>query len=467
MKLLVALAAAALLPLVPTQATQATQAAPAARNCSDTTATSDFDGDGTDDVAVGDPFADLRGQLGAGTVQILRGGSGAGSGATVLGAPEPAAGDGFGWSVALGRVDGDACADLLVGAPYTDVNGQADAGAVYVLYGGTGRSAKFVATRPERKAHFGWSVAHSVEDAAVSAIGAPHQDSGETGTDDEVRDAGAVYLLRGGRLTQITQENEGVPGNSENGDMFGWSLALGRLGGERNGVDLAVGSPYENNDGAGRQIAEGMLDTGGLTVVFDPARAGATYTGRKWEMRDLVGKVAREAPGDRFGYALSYAAGRLAVSAPLADAGGVKDAGLVHVLPSASGPAKGDTIFQGGPSLEGEPGPGEAFGFSVALDGTGTDVRLAAGIPFDGPDRRGAVQLVPLRTPQDDRLITAAAPRAEDHFGWSVGFSGDRLVAGAPDASTGGAVALVGGGSSTPVGPTGDASADFGATVAG
>ncbi|MFD0657910.1 FG-GAP repeat protein [Thermocatellispora tengchongensis] len=402
----------------------------------------DFDGDGADDFVTGDPFADVDGLPGAGAVHLV-----SGRALTPVGAPDPAAGDAFGWSVALAQLDGDGCADLLVGAPYADVDGRTDAGAVYVLYGGAERNVRIVAPEPQQDAHFGWSLAASPDDGGVVAIGAPYEE------DDQVRDAGAVYLFRGNdtsTLTRISQESEGVTGNSETGDMFGWSLALGRLAGAADGVDLAVGSPYENNDGTGRQNVEGMLDTGGLNVVHDPTRAeGGRYTGGKWELKDLVDtSVAGEAPGDRFGYALAYAAGSLAVSAPLADVRGVKDAGLVHVLRSDGfrALAKGTTLYQDAEGVEGDAAATDAFGFSLAMGAgeTPDDVRLAVGIPFDAPEQKGAVQLIPLANPGEDRLLTSASATPNEHFGWSVAFSGNRLLAGIPDAPKGGAVGVLG-----------------------
>ncbi|PZG14840.1 hypothetical protein C1I98_39460, partial [Spongiactinospora gelatinilytica] len=191
-------------------------------------------------------------------------------------APGAAAGDAFGWSVAIGRFDADRCADLLVGAPYADVGGIRDAGAAYIVYGGTGRTDRITAREPQLDAHFGWSVAYGPDGGGVAAIGAPHED------DDGVHDAGATYLLPAGRrtaLTRITQNGQGVPGNSEAGDMFGWSVALDRLTGDPAGVDLAVGTPHENEDGTGNQNGQGLLDTGALTVVFDPLNGRGSYSG--------------------------------------------------------------------------------------------------------------------------------------------------------------------------------------------
>ncbi|RBQ16841.1 hypothetical protein DP939_27620 [Spongiactinospora rosea] len=405
------------------------------------------------DVAIGDPFADVRGLAGAGVVQFAAGSPGGGTPVPVS-APDAAAGDAFGWSVTIGRFDADGCADLLVGAPYADVGGIRDAGAAYVVYGGTGRADRITAREPQLDAHFGWSVAYSPDGGGVAAVGAPHED------DNGVHDAGAVHLFPADRrtaLTRITQNGVGVPGSSEAGDMFGWSLALDRLTGDPAGVDLAVGTPYENEDGAGIQNGQGLRDTGALTVLLDPLSGGGEYAGVRWGLAELrkAGEPVRPAAGDRFGYALAASDGRLAVSAPLAGAG------LVHVF--AGGLKKGVTVARGDRA-------GAGFGFSVALSPATPDdgVRLAAGVPYAGPDARGAVWLVPLADRTAGRLITS--PAAGAHFGWAVAFTGNRLLIGSPDTAPGGSAGLLGRNqsASTPITPApGTAPVDFGAAIAG
>ncbi|ACZ91262.1 FG-GAP-like repeat-containing protein [Streptosporangium roseum] len=457
MRLLTSLLVTAML-AVPPAAAGAASARSA--DCSGASA-SDFDGDGTDDAVVGDPFADHRGIAGAGAVHVLLG---RGEGATVVSAPEPGAGDGFGWSVKLTHLDADRCADLLIGAPYADVSGLRDAGAVYAVYGGAGREAvRLVAPRPEREAHFGWSLASG---GTLVAVGAPYEDA------DGVADAGAVHLFQTGALGQgrrISQDSEGVSGNSEAGDMFGWSVAIGRLGGVSGEQDLAVGAPYENDDGLGRQDGGGRSDSGSIAVLFDVRTAQSGYAGRKWDLHEIVDADA----GDRFGYAMAYAeegdVGYLAVSAPLGDGGRVKDSGLVHLF-QASSTAE---ITPAGVFDQGAEGAaGEGYGFSLAFTGEG-GARLAVGVPFDGPDQRGGVRLVPVRDPGQTRLVGRGGPG--DRSGWSVGFSGNRLVVGAPDRNGSGAVALLGRNDSTgiPLAPgtgkvpalDGGGPADFGAAV--
>lgn len=424
---------------------------------------SDFDGDGLEDTAVGDPFANPGGLTGSGAVHVLFGRGESGKAVTV---PEAEAGDAFGWSVRLAKVDGDGCADLLVGAPYADVVGLTDAGAVYVVYGGPGgRTARLVAPEPEADAHFGWSLTSG---GTLVAVGAPHEDA------DGTADSGAVYLFDApapGRGRRISQETEGVTGNGEVGDMFGWSLAIGRLGGTPDEPDLAVGVPYENDDGAGRQVNAGKADSGSIAVVYDVREPKDEYGSRKWDLRE----VARSEAGDRFGYAMAYTErsdiGYLAVSAPLGDGGEVKDSGLVQLFQSSGDQEISPltTLHQGA-----EGAGGEGYGFSLAFTGEGSgEVRLAVGVPFDGTGGQGGVRLITIGEQAASTLV--AQSEAGDHFGWSVGFSGNRLVVGAPDRGGAGAVVLLG--RNDPQGiqlspgtgkiPAleGAASADFGAAV--
>ncbi|MEU4541312.1 hypothetical protein AB0G15_41410 [Streptosporangium sp. NPDC023825] len=424
---------------------------------------SDFDGDGLEDSAVGDPFANPGGLTGAGAVHVL---FGRGEGGKAVTVPQTKAGDAFGWSVRLAKVDGDGCADLLVGAPYADVAGRTDAGAVYVVYGGPrGRTVRLVSAEPEADAHFGWSLASG---GTLVAVGAPHENAGGTA------DSGAVHLFDAatpGTGRRISQETEGISGNGEVGDMFGWSLAIGRLGGTPDEPDLAVGVPYENDDGAGRQAGAGKLDSGSIAVIYDVREAREEYRNRKWDLRE----VARSEEGDRFGYAMAYAeqgdVGYLAVSAPLGDGGEVKDSGLVQLFQSSGvqeiSPIA--TLHQGAEGAE-----GEGYGFSLAFTGEGAgEIRLAVGVPFDGTGGQGGVRLITMGEPDAGTLVTQS--EAGDHFGWSVGFSGNRLVVGAPDRGGAGAVVLLGRNDTegTPLSPgagkiptlEGAASADFGAAV--
>ncbi|QFY12839.1 hypothetical protein GBF35_45335 [Nonomuraea phyllanthi] len=368
--------------------------------------TADFDGDGVDDMAVGDPFAD--GQKGA--VSVVSGDK-----VVPVTVPGLAAGDAFGWSVRLAKVDSDTCADLVIGAPYADVNGTEDAGAAYVVYGGGALPPqRLTATRPQRFAHFGWSLA--ARDDLV-AIGAPYEDEAD------VLDAGAVYVRKGtGPLRRISQESDDVRGNSEVGDQFGWSMAFGK------GNELIVGVPYENDDGLGRQVEAGKIDSGSVVFIDDVLASKLTT---------LKVDSPTAASGDRYGFALAYAEGSgYALSSP--------GPGYVQLLDLDRKPTR--RVTQGG---------AQAFGFSMA---TSADGRLAIGAPYGG-----GVRVISWKDAAEDRRL----PAGDGLFGWSVAFSGNKLIVGQPDAQPYGRISVTGRNSDAlqPIQPT--QGADFGASVSG
>ncbi|MCT7354288.1 hypothetical protein N4P33_19340 [Streptomyces sp. 15-116A] len=195
-------------------------------------AAGDIDHDGHTDFAVGndrETSADPGGAKG-GKVSVVYGGpEGLDPGRAPLvltqdtaGVPGAAeTGDRFGSGVALGDVDGDGYADLAVGA----AGENSGAGSVTVLYG----SASGLTTRGAES---------------------------------------------------FTQNTTGVPGTSENGDLFGTRLALADRTGDAR-ADLTVSAPGENaGDGSVwflRGTTSGLTTTGGLSL--GPATAGVSTSG--------------------------------------------------------------------------------------------------------------------------------------------------------------------------------------------
>ncbi|MBL1096103.1 FG-GAP-like repeat-containing protein [Streptomyces coffeae] len=114
----------------------------------------DMDGDGYDDLATGAPGAAVKGHSKAGYVALTFGSA---SGITVArhqgltqshaGVPgTPEAGDRFGSALAMGDVDGDGHADLIVGASGEAIGAVKGAGSVTIVFGSsTGLSDKAIA----------------------------------------------------------------------------------------------------------------------------------------------------------------------------------------------------------------------------------------------------------------------------------------------------------------------------------
>ncbi|MFC4586115.1 hypothetical protein [Sphaerisporangium corydalis] len=327
--------------------------------------------------------------------------------------------------IARADIDGDGCDDLVVGSPHLsagDHPGTPDLGYlpgedgyVQIIWGGTPARGQMDATtvlRPPvrgRHGHFGWSVAAA---AGVVAVGAPHEDA------PGVPDAGAVHLFAladrrvRGAPRRLAQDTPGVPGDSEDGDLFGWSLAMADLAGAAGVPDLVVGAPYEDDDGGGRQPdGQGVTHAGAVTLLRDVALP-RTPAGTQFRLPSAEGL---------FGYAL--AASRSAGVANLA--AGAPGAGAVQ-------------LFRGTPGGDPSPlrvlrGP-RSYGFSLALAGDD----LAIGAPDEGG---GTVTVVPLDGPAEP-FVVGGGPG--DRFGWSVAGAGyGRLLVGAPDRGRTGAVALV------------------------
>lgn len=201
-------------------------------------AAGDFDGDGSDDLAIGAPGESLGGAADAGEVTVLFGsvaGLGTG-GAQVLsqgvGAPGSSdAGDGLGQALDAGDIDGDGIDDLVAGSP----GERGGAGRIVVWLGspgglGTGASFSQVGPAPgvdEPGDEMGRAVRVADFDGdghADVAVGLPGEDVNGR------EDAGAVVVLMGssGGLTTdgrvISLATRGVPGRATANDRFGSAL---------------------------------------------------------------------------------------------------------------------------------------------------------------------------------------------------------------------------------------------------
>jgi hypothetical protein len=276
----------------------------------------DINGDGIADLIVGAP---LTGPGRTGAAYVVYGSTSGFSadvdlasldGANGFRIAGAAPGDRAGSSVAAaGDVNGDGIADLIVGAPEADANGQADSGAAYVIYGSTsgfgadldlsgldgtngfriaGVAAQDFAGRSVSEA--GDINGDGIDDLLVGAFGA---------NPGGVDDAGAAYVVFGSTagfsadldLAGLDGTNGfRLPGAVEDG-YVGWSAsAAGDINGD--GIDdLLVGA------GGAESVYLVFGSTAGFAADLDLAGLDGTAGYR------IIGA----APGDLVGQAVSAA----------------------------------------------------------------------------------------------------------------------------------------------------------------
>lgn len=439
----------------------------------------DFNCDGAEDIAIGDPKATVGGDANAGVVRVVYGGGGGTvelnqDQAYVPGGAE--ASDWYGESLATFDHNEDGCTDLVVGVPAEDVTvgttANADAGSVHVLYGakggiGTGQAAvehvqglgtvaSIKGSASEAGDRFGHAVAagHTAEGEPYLLIGIPGEDLG-TATD-----AGSAIYLRGSVNTAVNQDKPGYAGDPEAGDRFGSAVA-----GSAN--HLVIGSPGEaigtEKNAGGVQILKHALNADKVpapVLGFD-------------QDADVVSGGAE--PGDRFGASVAAVAYRpsgaatatdsiIAIGTPgedlTVDTANKADAGAVHSLRvTASGTVtQVANIQQEVTDVSGAAETGDEFGTKVVLANTApravgspSTLALAVGIPGEALGSvagAGAIQtFYPLGAAgaydhwvqPGDASGLGGTPTANHAVGTSLGGSATQLYVGVTNAAPYGA----------------------------
>jgi hypothetical protein len=346
----------------------------------------DFDGDGANDLAIGQPGT---GSVDSGLVWVIYGAAGtpmtnnARRGTVHPSAPleddSREGGQRFGIVLSAGRFNSDGIYDLVVGAPYDDVGSAVDAGSVYVFLGCadviancSGRfiinqNVSGVAGTAETGDYFGWSIASGDFDNDLRddlAVGVPFEDAGV------LTNYGIVQVFFGS-ASGVTQRNaqlwdqNAIFGSQvdplfgsvdESRDEFGYTLAAADFNGDGY-KDLAIGVPFEDVLTNRTGTLTTVTDAGEVDVLYGSS-AGLSTTGRSpqsWH-QDTVNVEDIAETSDRFGFTLSAwnwggpgNVADLAIGVIGQDVNGQRDCGAVAVLygsPTANGlSASGDQLW--------------------------------------------------------------------------------------------------------------------------
>lgn len=393
-------------------------------------ATSDFNGDGYPDLAVGVPDGTVDGRARAGYVNVVWGGpKGIGAHgsirvtqatAEVPGSPE--AGDRFGASVTLTDLNGDGIAELLVGVPGEDITGRGtDAGMVIAIGGSTsgpGPGAS-VLTGPSASSAYGTSIAAAdlTGDAhgnKTIVIGAADKVVARVIQGEDSMVTTVVAAPMGGRAPVLaTGDFDGdgtddlavaywtkdVPNTQSHVRLWKWDADRSAMANFWNtdnaGVTALAAGDFDGDGhddlalGECREIADENIDDpcgpeelakgGGIHVHYGSS-TGGSFGGRAQTLgQDTAGVPGVAETGDRFGAALAVADidrdGRddLIAGAPGEAVGSDAGAGAAWLLYGgarglldASGTARSVAWNQDTAGVPGVAEPGDTFGAALA-----------------------------------------------------------------------------------------------------
>ncbi|MBI5762535.1 MAG: thrombospondin type 3 repeat-containing protein [Planctomycetes bacterium] len=343
-----------------------------------------------DTAVVGADVDDHAGGIDSGSVYVFVRAGDSWSEQAKLNALDAAAGDKFGYAVA---VMGDT---VVVGAQSDTHAGGASAGSAYVFVrSGTtwSQQAKLIASDAAVADLFGAAVALSGDTALVGATFEDNAGGSEAGS--------AYVFVRTG--TVWTQQTKLIASDAAASDLFGSSVAL-------SGDTAVVGATADDNAGGANA---------GSAYVF--VRSGTTWT----EQTKLTASDA--ATSDQFGVSVSISGDTALVGANGDDHPGEADAGSAYVFTRS-----GVTWTQQARLIASDAAAADNFGFSVALSGDTALIGAWQDDNVGGADAGAAFVFIRSGVvwTQHSKLIASDAA-AGDIFGVSVALSGDTAVVGA------------------------------------
>jgi len=245
-----------------------------------------------------------------------------------------------------------------------------------------------------------------------------------TAADGVTTDTYTVTVTRES-ANQLAQRAYIKASNTDSDDNFGYSVAL-------SGDTLAVGATGEasNATGINGDQSNTSQPNAGAVYVF-------TRNGTVWTQQAYV-KASNTDSDDNFGYSVALSGDTLAVGAT-----GEASDGISQFNNNLSGAGAAYVFIRNGTAWTQQayvkasnppPASDDNFGWSVAL----LDDTLVVGVP--GQDSNtGAGYLFSRSSGTWSPLayFTAAIPRSNDGFGWSLALTDDMLAVGAPGEDSG------------------------------
>jgi hypothetical protein len=323
-------------------------------------------------------------------------------------------GDEFGYSVA---VSGNT---VVVGAPEHEVGSNKQQGAVYVFEMGAGgwanatQTAELTDSTGEAGVQLGYSVAISGNTIAAgepAGTELPH-DSNPTHSQGTVD----VFTTTGA-WTSTSTPNARLTESAETdvlGGELGWSVAI-------SGKTIVAGAPFDGTHG----------DPQGLAFVF--VEPGAGWSGNHTQSAELMEK--EQSGEDHFGTSVAVSGSTVAVGALYFVGNGHQGAAFVFTEPGGgwSGTrTQSAELGASDPNLAG----GDELGSSVAVSGN-TVVAGAFNHKVGQESGQGTAYVFAMpgggwKDMTQTAELTSSEPIEGNALGFSVGISGNTIVAGAP-----------------------------------
>ena len=308
---------------------------------------------------------------------------------TKLTASDPVRYDRFGFSVGISG------GTAIVGAPFVS-NSSSNTGKAYLFNVSKTGNQRFKLTASDGWPgdDFGYSVA--IGDYYTAIVGAPGDDSSR----------GSAYLfdvISGDQIFKLTA-NDGAAN-----DQFGFSVAIS--GG------MAIVGAWRDDD---------VADQSGSAYLFDVDPVSPTFGEQLFKLT-----ASDAAQSNHFGYSVGISRGTAIVGARDDNRGGfdIGSAYLFDVDPLSQ-------VFgvQLSKLTSSDGANGDQFGSSVAISGD-TAIVGAHYDNNDGGSYSGSAYLFDVSSGSQRFKLTASDPAKYDHFGYSVGISGDKAIVGADEGS--------------------------------